>query len=134
MTKMQTQTNLNLKSLMGGFTDMPLQDLESFIKELNALAIRKRIADKGKTDKSLLLKINKAILPEETMERYTLLQEKMEVETLSDSEYQELLNLVNQEEKLRNKRFQYLFELSQLRSIPLTELMNRLGLNAPVHA
>lgn len=134
MTKMQIQSDLNIKSLIGGFTDMPLQDLESFIKELNALAIRKRYADKGKREKSLLLKINRAILPEETMERYTFLQEKMEIENLSDFEYQELLNLVNQEEKVRNKRFQYLLELSQLRTISLTELINGLGLNTPVHA
>lgn len=134
MTKMHVQTDNDIKSLIGGFTNMPLQDLESFIKELNALAIRKRIADKGKSDKSLLLKINRAILPEEMMERYTFLQEKMEVENLTDSEYQELLTLVNQEEKVRNRRFQYLVELSQLRTISLTELMNRLGLNTPVHA
>lgn len=134
MTKMHIQSDNNVKSLIGGFTNMPLQDLESFIKELNALAIKKRIADKGKSDKSLLLKINRAILPEEKMERYTFLQEKMEVENLPDSEYQELLILVNQEEKVRNKRFQYLVELSQLRTIPLIELMNRLGLNAPIHA
>ena len=131
---MHVQTDNDIKSLIGGFTNMPLQDLESFIKELNALAIKKRIADKGKSDKSLLLKINRAILPEEKMERYTFLQEKMEVENLPDSEYQELLILVNQEEKVRNKRFQYLVELSQLRTIPLIELMNRLGLNAPIHA
>ena len=134
MTKMHIQSDNNVKSLIGGFTNMPLQDLESFIKELNALAIKKRIADKGKSDKSLLLKINRAILPEEKMERYTFLQEKMEVENLPESEYQELLILVNQEEKVRNKRFQYLVELSQLRTIPLIELMNRLGLNAPIHA
>lgn len=134
MTKMQIQSDLNIESLIGGFTDMPLQDLESFIKELNALAIRKRYADKGKREKSLLLKINHAILPEETMERYTFLQEKMEIENLSDFEYQELLNLVNQEEKVRNKRFQYLLELSQLRTISLIELINSLGLNTPVHA
>ena len=134
MTKMHIQSDNNVKSLIGGFTNMPLQDLESFIKELNALAIKKRIADKGKSDKSLLLKINRAILPEEKMERYTFLQEKMEVENLPESEYQELLILVNQEEKVRNKRFQYLVELSQLRTIPLIELMNHLGLNAPIHA
>ena len=53
----------------------------------------------------------------------------MEVENLSDTEYQELLSLVDKEEKMRNKRFQYLLELSQLRAIPLTELMDNLGLN-----
>ena len=47
---------------------MPLQELELIIKELNALAIRKRFADEGKRDKSLLLKTNRAILPDETIE------------------------------------------------------------------
>jgi hypothetical protein len=131
---MQTQTDLNVKTLIGSFTDMPLTELESIIRELNALALKKRFADKEKRDKSLLLKINQAVLSEEMMERYIFLQEKMEVKNLSDSEYKELLELANKEEKVRNKRFQYLFELSQLRSISLFELMSRLGLNAPVHA
>lgn len=63
------------------------------------------------------------------MERYVLLQDKMELDNLSETEYQELLSLVTQEEKIRNKRFQFLLELSQLRNIPLTELMNSLGLS-----
>ena len=63
------------------------------------------------------------------MERYLFLQEKMEVENLSDTEYQELLSLVDKEEKMRNKRFQYLLELPQLRAVSLTELMDKLGLN-----
>jgi hypothetical protein len=129
MAKMQIQTENNVKSLIGGFTDMPLRDLESFIRELNALVTQKRVSDKGKRDKSLLLKINQAILPEQTMERYIVLQDKMEVENLPESEYQELLNLVAQEEKVRNKRFQYLLELSQLRGVSLTQLMDDLGLN-----
>ena len=77
----------------------------------------------------MLRKINETVLPEPIMERYLYLQEKMEVENLPDTEYQELLKLVTQEEKIRNKRFQYLLELSQLRGISLTELMNNLGLN-----
>jgi hypothetical protein len=129
MAKMQIQTNNNVKSLIGGFADMPLHDLESFIRELNALVTQKRVSDKGKRDKSLLLKINQAILPEQAMEHYIFLQDKMEVGHLSEDEYQELLILVAQEEKIRNKRFQYLLELSQLRGISLTKLMNDLGLN-----
>ena len=69
------------------------------------------------------------MLPEPVIERYAFLHEKMEVENLSDIEYQELLTLVDKEEKTRNKRFQYLLELSQLRNITLTELMDNLGLN-----
>ena len=79
-----------------------------------------------KMEKILLRKINQAVLPEPFMERYISLQEKMEVENLSDTEYQELLTLVDKEEEIRNKKFQYLLELSQLRSISLTELMKNL--------
>jgi hypothetical protein len=129
MENIQIQANNNIQNLIGGFSDMPLHDLESVISGLNALVIRKRVADKGKRDKALLLKINQTVLPEQTMERYIFLQDKMELENLAETEYQELLMLVNQEEKIRNKRFKYLLELSQLRNIPLTELMNNLGLN-----
>jgi hypothetical protein len=85
--------------------------------------------DKGKRDKALLLKINQTVLSEQALERYVLLQDKMELENLPEIEYQELLHLVAQEEKIRNKRYKYLLELAQLRNIPLTELMNSLGLS-----
>lgn len=129
MEKIQIQVNSNIQSLIGGFSEMPLHDLETFISGLNALVIRKRVADKGKRDKALLLKINQTVLPEQTLERYVFLQDKMELESLSETEYKELLTLVHQEEKIRNKRFQFLLELAQLRDIPLTELMNNLGLD-----
>jgi hypothetical protein len=129
MENIQIQANNNIQTLIGGFSEMPLHDLESFISGLNALVIRKRVADKGKRDKALLLKINQTVLPEQALERYVFLQDKMELESLSESEYKELLILVAQEEKVRNKRFQHLLELSQLRGIHLTELMNNLGLN-----
>lgn len=129
MTNAQIQSNPNLQNLIGGFTEMPVPDLESFINGLNALLTRKRVTDSSKRNKFLLQKINQSILPEQTLERYTFLQDKMELKNLPETEYQELLNLVAQEEKIRNKRFKYLLELAQLRDIPLTQLMNQLGLN-----
>jgi hypothetical protein len=122
------------QSLLRGFSEMPLRDLERFISELNALVIQKRVTDKGKQDKALLLKINEAILPEQTMEQYVSLQEKMEDGNISDAEYQDLLIIVTKEEKIRNKRVQYLIELSQLRGITLPVLMNDLGLNTVKYA
>ena len=121
-------------SLLQNFSEMPLKELEGFINALNALAIRKRATDIGNRDKFLLRKINQTVLPEPVMERYTFLQEKMEVENLPDTEYKELLTLVDKEEKIRNKRFQYLIELSQLRNISLNELINTLGLNVSHYA
>ncbi len=128
MENIQIQPNKNLQNLISGFAEMPLNDLESFISGLNALVTRKRVTDSNKRNKFLLQKINQTVLPEQAIERYTLLQDKMELDTLTETEYKELLILVNQEEKVRNKRFQYLLELAQLRDITLTQLMNQLGL------
>ena len=129
MENVQLQSNKNLQSLIGGFAEMPLPDLEYFISGLNALVTRKRVTDSNKRNKFLLQKINQTVLSEPLMQRYVFLQDKMELKNLSEKEHQELLNLVAQEEKTRNKRFQYLLELAQLRDIPLTQLMNQLGLN-----
>ncbi len=130
MEKIQMSVKSATPILMGSFLEMPLKDLEYYIRELSALAVRKRAVDSDKRDKFLLRKINQTVLPEPALERYIALQEKMELEKLSETEYEELINLVSQEEKIRNKRFQYLLELAQLRSTPLAQLMNTLGLNA----
>ena len=129
MSKIQIQSSSNIQQLLGNLSDLPLRDIEYFIQELNALVVRKRNNDSEKRDKFLLRKINESVLPEEIMMRYVVLQEKMEVETLTEIEREELLKLVEKEEKIRNKRFQYLIELAQLRAISLPDLMTQLGLN-----
>lgn len=134
MESAQIQSNSNMQSLVRGFAEMPLSDLESFIGGLNALATRKRVADSNKRTKYLLQKINQTVLPEPMLERYTFLQDKMELKNLSETDYQELLHLVSQEEKIRNKRFQYLVELAQLRDMPLAQLMSQLGLTTLYNA
>jgi hypothetical protein len=134
MKNISMPSGSTLQHLLGGFDEMPLKDIEYFIRELNALATRKRSADKGKRDKYLLRKINEAILPELTLEHYISLQEQMEVGHISAIAYQELLRIVAQEEKIRNKRFQYLLELSQLRGVSLVALMQELGLNTRNYA
>ncbi len=125
---MQVQSIANIQNLIGGFTEMPLNELESFISGLNALATKKRLTDTNKRSSFLLQKITQTVLSERATERYTFLQDKVELESLSDTEQQELLKLVAQEEKIRNRRFRYLLELAQLKDITLTELSSQLGL------
>ena len=119
---------------LSNFSDMPLKELERFINALNGLVTIKRATDSDKRDKFLLRKINQTALSEPDSVRYAFLQAKMEVENLSEVEYQELLVLVDKEESIRNERFQYLLELAQLRRISLPELMTHLGLNVVQYA
>jgi hypothetical protein len=112
---------------------MPLLELERFGQAINALITQKRTTDKSYRERFLLGKINQTALGKEKIERYQLLVRKLESETITDAEYAEFMQLADYEEKIRYERLTYLAELSELRSIPLYELMQNMGLNRPAH-
>ena len=120
---------MDAQSLLASVSQTPINELENFVRELNALIIRKKTDDKEYRDRALLSKINRAVLTKNKAERYVMLHLKLEAETITDLEYQEFMDLVAQDENLRNERVKYLIELAQLRNISLPDLMQHLGLN-----
>lgn len=128
MTTVQVQTEIDAHGLLLGVSRMPLNELEAFVRELNALITRRKEADPKYQEKALLHKINQTVLPDKKAERYALLMQKLEPDTMTESEHNEFMNLVTEEEALRNERVKYLIELAQLRNISLLTLMNSLGL------
>ena len=129
MTKIQIHTEIDTQGLLASISQIPVNELENFVQELNAVITRRKTNNKEYRERALLSQINKAILPNNKAERYVSFHLKLEVETLTESEYQEFMDLVAQEEILRNERVKYLIELAQLRAVTLPQLMNSLGLN-----
>ena len=66
--------NAHIQQLIGNFSDLPLKDLELFLKELNSIVAKKRKNDLPKREKFLLRKINESVLPDDTLQRYIELQ------------------------------------------------------------
>lgn len=74
-------------------------------------------------------------LPEDTQSRYNELRAKLQAETITPDEHQELLSLVDTVEQADADRLQSLIELAQLRQLSLTDLMSQLGIRPPsLHA
>jgi predicted transcriptional regulator len=65
-------------------------------------------------------------LPKKLQDKYNVLVKKRHNETLTDVEYQELLNLTAQVESINNQRLLHLIELSKLRNESLDEVMSSL--------
>ena len=124
---------MDAQTLLKDFSQMPLDEIERFAQSLNALITQKRSTDKTYQDRVLLKKINQTVLGEIKTKRYQLLVQKMEMETISDLEYNEFMQLAEYEEAIRYERLKYLVELAQLRSITLPQLMDNLGLNRPAN-
>jgi hypothetical protein len=133
MTKLQVQAEINAQSLLRTVAQLPLNELEQFIQELNRLLTRKKSEEIVQKDKSLISKINQTALSLPKIERCNALILQMEFATLTEAEHQELMLLVEEEEKLRVERVKYLMELAQLRNLTLPQLLEKLGLKKRKH-
>lgn len=124
---------MDAQTLLKDVSQMPLPEIESFVQALNALITQKKATNKSYQERLLLRKINETNLGELKTKLYQNLAHKLEMETITDSEYAEFMQLTEEEELIRCERLKYLVELAQLRSITLPQLMDNLGLNRPVH-
>ncbi len=76
-------------------------------------------------ESQLLIKINQGVPPDIQM-RYEELIANRQSETLNADEYNELLRLTDQIEKLDAERMEYLKELAGIRQTSLTALLEEL--------
>ncbi len=81
----------------------------------------------------MLKKINMEFSPNK-MERFLLLDEKRQQETLTQDEHRELLSLVRQLEKYDAEKLQLVGQLALLRGVPFDALLEQLGLYQTRHA
>ena len=81
-------------------------------------------------ESTLLREINRGISTE-LNNRYEILADKRDEEILTEAEYQELLDIADQIETSGVKRLEALVKLTQLRQVPLLQLMADLGIQTP---
>jgi predicted alpha/beta-fold hydrolase len=84
--------------------------------------------DHSPTTENILLQKIAQTLPTAIQQRYNDLRAKLQAETLTPAEHQELLNLTDTIEQFDADRLQHLLELAQLRQISLPELLDRSGM------
>jgi hypothetical protein len=117
----------SIDKLLEEAKQLSLLDLEHLVKQLLALQAQRRAPSLSSDETALFLKINNGMTAE-VHRRYCELIEKRREESLSPSEYEELLQLTDLSEKFQVERLEALIELSKLRNMPLRDLMDSLGI------
>jgi hypothetical protein len=133
MSVIQLEAEVSAEQLLKAVAQMPQSELEQFIVQVNALRPRHEGRKLSPVESELLLKINQGI-PAELQHRYDELIAKRREMRLTSDEYNELLSLTDQVEMLDAKRVEYLVELARIRKVPLTVLMDELGIQPPAYA
>lgn len=133
MPVVQVEAQLPTDELLRAVGQLNQSDLEQFVSQVIALRARRQASGLPRIESELLLKVNEGV-PSDIQARYSELIAKRQAETLTPDEYEELLRLTRQVEKLEVRRVEYLAELARLRGTSLTALMEDLGIRPPTYA
>jgi hypothetical protein len=128
MSKIVIQSEIDSQSFLASFSKMQLQELELFANALQELIAKKKGKQQKRQISQLMQSINETVLSPDKMMDYLALRKKLQAETITETEYQAYMNLVTEEEELRNQRLTFMVELSQIKQISLPQLMKELGL------
>ena len=121
---------MSVDELLSAVENLNEPDLESLVNRALFLRARLRSSVLSSEETGLLREINQGI-PQALNERYQVLLEKRDAETLSQVEYEDLLAVGEQIEAVGVKRIESLAKLSTIRQVPLLTLMDSLGIQSP---
>jgi hypothetical protein len=121
---------MSVDELLKALDELSEADLENLVDRALSVRARRRAPVLTPEETELLLEINQGIAPE-LSDRYQVLLEKRDNETLSEAEYTELLEVSNQIECFGAKRLEALAKLATIRQVPLLKLMDDLGIQNP---
>jgi DNA repair photolyase len=127
MPTIKIEAQISALDLLEAVQQLNQPELEQFLQQVLQFHAQKIAPSLSTKESELLIKINQD-LPQELRDLYQILLEKRDRETLTESEYQQLLESTEQVEKYQAQRLEYLTQLAQIRQLSLTNLIAQMGL------
>lgn len=121
---------MSVDELLKALEDLSEPDLEHLVNRALFMRARRRASVATPEESTLLREINGSI-PAELRDRYEILADKRDDETLTEAEHTELLAIGDQIEKIGVQRLEALVKLAELKQVPLLQLMADLGIQTP---
>jgi hypothetical protein len=119
--------NLEMADVLAGLAQLDTPELENFMQQVSYIVAHRKAPSLSKEEEVLLNIINRGF-PEEFWRRYQLLFAKKENKSLSESEYNELVRMVEQVEEYNVERLKALIDLANIRGTSLDAIMHELGI------
>lgn len=132
MTKLQvtSQIELDFEQVLEGIAHLDLLALDEFTDKVIALRAKRQATSLSLTESELLQKINHG-LPLSLRLRFRALRQKLQENSITESEYEEYLSLADQIELADAERINHLAKLAALRNISIAQLVTQLDIQQP---
>ena len=118
---------MSLDELIKAANELDKTDLDRLFHQVVVLRAHRKLNILPEEEAQLLQKINQG-MDSELRSQYQVLRKKREDETLTDSEYEMLIQLSNQIEQFGAQRLESLASLARLRQVSLSTIMDSLGI------
>jgi hypothetical protein len=118
---------MSIDELIKAADGLDASDLDLLLQQVVFLRARRKTPVLPAAEAQLLLKINQGI-PADLLANYQVLRKKREAETLTDAEYDRLIQLSTEIEQIGVQRLEALARLAQLRQVSIIDLMATLGI------
>lgn len=127
MPTVKIEAQISALDLLQAVEQLSQPELEQFIQQVIQLRAKNIAFSLPTQESELLLKINQGF-HEKLQRLYQGLIDKRDRATLTESEYQQLLELTDRVEKYQVQRLEYLTQLAQIRQVSVANLITQLGL------
>lgn len=131
--EIQKGVQVGMEDLINGVSRMETPVLEKFMSTVNQILTGRKSAATTEREKELLDKIEN-VVPAFAKRRYNLLHAKLDKETISETEHNELLQIIDFMEERAVARVHLMAALAALRNVPLKELVEQLRTKKYGHA
>ena len=109
--QIESKIHLDIEQLLTGVAQLDTPELEQFLASVSLLLSHRKAESPADLEADLLQKINQG-LPADVQQRYNTLRAKLQNETITAAEHQELLTLVDVAEQADAERLGHLIALS----------------------
>jgi hypothetical protein len=123
--EIQKGVRVEMEDLINGVSKMETPMLEKFLDTLRHILDTKKTATAAGREKELLEKIEN-VVPPFVKRRYKQLHSRLQKGAISETEHQELQQIIDFMEERAVERIQLMAELAALRQVPLEELAEQL--------
>jgi kynurenine formamidase len=124
---------MSIDELLKAVTQLNETDLDQLLHQVVVLRASRKTQVLPEKEAELLQAINQGI-PIDLRTCYQQLRQRRDAETLTEMEYDTLIQLSNQIEQIGAQRLEALANLAQLRQVSLLDLMETLGIQPVSYA
>ncbi len=131
--EIQKGIQVGMEDLINGVSKMETPTLEKFMQTMGQILAIRKGTPSAEHEKEMLSKIEN-IIPAFVKRRYKQLHNKLQKESISETEHQELLQITDFMEERALERLRLMAELAALRKVSLKTIMDEFRTKRYVHA